>query len=65
MCKLNKKNQGRRIDPCMKTLIENLNIFRNPQIGILSCCCGHGKYRMSIVIDAKHGIYDLISGKKR
>ena len=49
----------------MKTLIENLNIFRNPQIGILSCCCGHGKYRMSIVIDAKHGIYDLISGKKR
>ena len=49
MCKLNKKNDGRRIDPCMRVLIGNLN-----ELGIktLACCCGHGKYPMTVVVDA-------------
>jgi len=49
MCKLNKKNDGRRIDPCMKEVIRSLN---ENGIKTLACCCGHGKYPMTIVIDA-------------
>lgn len=47
MCKFNPKNDSRRIDPCMKKAIETLN-----KLGIktLSCCCGHEKYPMTIII---------------
>lgn len=48
MCKLNKSNDGRRIDPCMKEVINNLNQYG---IKTLACCCGHGKHPMTIVID--------------
>ena len=46
MCKFNPKNDARRMDPCMKPLIEFLNDY-----GIFTkgCCCGHGKYPMSII----------------
>ena len=64
MCKLKKyKTSNTRIDECMRIFIQNLNMFRDSQIRILACCCGHGKYPMTVIIDAKHGIYDLISGK--
>lgn len=48
MCDLNKKNDGRRIDPCMKSAIRCLNDYG---IKTLACCCGHGKHPMTIVID--------------
>ncbi len=47
MCKFNPKNDGRRIDPCMKELIDILQARR---VRTLACCCGHGKYDMSIII---------------
>ncbi len=49
MCKHNKSNDGRRIDPCMRVLISNLQ-----ELGVktLACCCGHGKYPMTVVVDA-------------
>lgn len=47
----------------MRNLIENLNCFKHPQIKIIACCCGHNKYPKSVVIDAKHGIYELFTGK--
>lgn len=60
MCKFDRKNKGRLIDPCMKMLIYNL---RKEGIETLSCCCGHGKYPMSIIIKDSIGLkYDLCSG---
>ena len=52
MCKHNPKGDGRRIDPCMRPIISNLN-----ELGVktLACCWGHGKYPMSIVVDMGKG----------
>ena len=61
MCKLNKKNGGRRIDPCMKELIKNLNLYTT--LNIVSCCCGHGKYSLTLLIKFDEEIIDLFSGK--
>ncbi len=48
MCKFNPKNESRRIDPCMRKVISNL---QEQGIRTLACCCGHGKYPMTIVIN--------------
>lgn len=48
MCKLDKKNNSRRIDPCMVQVILNLKELK---VRTLACCCGHGKYPMSIIVD--------------
>ena len=47
MCKLNKKNKGRRIDPCMRIFVETL---RKMEVDTVMCCCGHGKYPMTVVV---------------
>ncbi len=47
MCKLNKKNDSRRIDPCMRNLIKFVN---DQEIETVACCCGHGKYPMTIIV---------------
>ncbi len=47
MCKLNKWGDT-RIDPCMRQAIKNL---KELNVKTLACCCGHGKYPMSIVVD--------------
>lgn len=57
MCKFNPKNDSRRIDPCMKNLIKVLP-------GTFACCCGHGKYHMSIILKNINGdFYEVFSGK--
>ena len=48
MCKLDKKNDSRKIDPCMIQVIKNLQGLK---IETLACCCGHGKYPMSIIVN--------------
>ncbi len=48
MCKLNKKGDGRRIDPCMKHICEWIDLHSGYEI--VACCCGHGKYSPSIVV---------------
>lgn len=48
MCKYNPKNQGRRIDPCMRHIIDFLN---DNGIVTVSCCCGHGKYPSVIFVE--------------
>lgn len=57
MCDFNPKNDSRKIDPCMEVIIDWL---RNKHIPV-SCCCGHGKYPMTIVV--KEGVE--IYGKRR
>ena len=56
MCKFDKKNDSRRIDPCMRNLIKWLNNKHKT----ISCCCGHGKYKPSIIIKE----YRTINGKR-
>ncbi len=57
MCDHNKKNDGRRIDPCMRLAIKNL---QENGIKTLACCCGHGKVPMTIVIDIGEGTGKVI-----
>ena len=66
MCKLNRKNDSRRIDPCIKNLIKNLKLALNGDYELLASCCGHGKYPMTLIVGV--GIsgrmrWDLVSGK--
>ena len=67
MCKFNPKNDGRRIDSCLKELI---NYLREKHKPILSCC-GHGKYNPSVIIkecrkiNGRREVYfkEIFSGK--
>lgn len=51
------------IDECMRNLIKFIN--DNTEFKTLACCCGHGKYPMTIVItfegDDGFGNYELVS----
>jgi len=64
MCeKTNFKTSNTRIDKCMRNLINQLNMH----IKTYACCCGHGRYPMTIVCgyggDGKVMYrYDLMSG---
>jgi len=68
MCEFNPNNEGRRMDKCMKKLTDFINT--HPNVKTLACCCGHGKYDMSIIVKHKTGmdgnwvwkIMDMISG---
>jgi len=64
MCK-KIKGCGRKIDDCMKSFIDTLDSMSSDSyIRPVACCCGHGKYPMTIVV--KNSIidccWDLISG---
>lgn len=48
MCKVNLKNGNKRIDPCMRNIVRNLQLRG---IKTLACCCGHGKYPMTLVVE--------------
>jgi len=51
MCKWSKWGDT-RIDPCMKNICKF--IVENTNFKVLMCCCGHGKYPMSIVVKDIH-----------
>ncbi len=49
-----------RVDACMTNIIYYLN---NHGCKTLGCCCGHGKYPMTIIHQSPNGkIWDLMSG---
>ena len=60
-----------RIDKCMNSMLEMINHIKQPNFIVLACCCGHGKYPMTIIVKdieiKENSIYantfDLISGK--
>ena len=58
MCKFNPKNDSRRIDPCMKKFIDYYNHYG---IKTFACCCGHGKYPMTIVVKFDGSYCDVFS----
>lgn len=66
MCKVDIKNGDTRIDPCMRVLIKNLKSLLPKDRKIVACCCGHGKYPMTIVIrntvgEKKEGVVNVYS----
>jgi len=49
-----------RVDACMRHLINSLSMHGYRTVG---CCCGHGKYPMTIVCKTgSNKFFDLISG---
>jgi len=65
MCKWNKWGDT-RIDHCMRNFIKILET--NKIVDVLACCCGHGKYPMSVVVKFKLKCdllkpFELFSGK--
>ena len=60
MCEWNKYGDT-RIDPCLRNLVTHLK-----QLGIetLACCCGHGKYDLTIIVRMNYLVFDLCSNKR-
>ena len=65
MCKKvnNHKTSNTKIDKCMKVFICNLKLQLNERTKVVACCCGHGKYPMTIVVHRIGEYYDLVSGE--
>jgi len=65
-----KPHNPSRIDRCMRYLISNLKQHLRG-IKAVACCCGHGKYPMTIIVEDKYGNHwdicsnELIARKKR
>ena len=51
MCKFSLKSGDTRIDPCMREIVNQLE---DRNIKVIMCCCGHGKYPPSIIIEEKN-----------
>ena len=49
MCNFNPRNEGRRIDKCLKPLLNWLK--EEEDYRVTASCCGHGKYPMTIVVE--------------
>lgn len=62
--KMCKKNNPRKIDVCMKMFIHNLkNMLHEDEYQILACCCGHGRYPMTIVVRGFE-TFEIFSGAR-
>src|SRR4030067_1658927 len=48
-----------RVDACIRDLIQSLNY---EGLETLACCCGHGKYPVTIIYRRNRYIYDFCSG---
>ena len=54
-----KHNKFVRVDGCLNYVISNLNAMG---IKTLGCCCGHGRYPITIVVKTELGNLELFSG---
>ncbi|MCK5018150.1 MAG: hypothetical protein KAS32_13925 [Candidatus Peribacteraceae bacterium] len=49
-----------RVDLCIRSFIKSIT---NSEYNTVACCCGHGKYPLTVVCKKDtDGYYDLISG---
>jgi len=60
MCKA---HSPRKIDKCMKPILGVLESYAK-NYKVLACCCGHGKYPMTIVFNAGYGNWELFSDEE-
>ena len=60
MCKWVKSGDT-RVDPCMREEVNGIN----KQLGgaVVACCCGHGRYRKTIVVKTAFGNMELITSE--
>jgi hypothetical protein len=58
MCSFNPKNGGRFMDPCMEQKVKDLN---EAGIKTVACCCGHGEYPETIVVELADGQFQEIN----
>ena len=63
MCEFDLKSGDTRIDPCM------IHILKHIEGKVVACCCGHGKYPMTIIKHVEfhlegHHFVEIVSGKK-
>lgn len=49
-----------KVDRCIQQLIDFINITKKRKT--VACCCGHGKYDMSIVVDYGKHFIEILSG---
>ncbi len=79
MCKFVNNTKHSRIDKCLKSLMNRLNLlfddlnkYKKSDFKIIACCCGHGKYPLTIMVshtnkwttDQEKVYNELISGKQ-
>ena len=55
MCKFVNNTKHSRIDKCMKIYIDFIN--KTSLAKTIMCCCGHGKYKMSLIVKLKYYPY--------
>ena len=61
MCK---SSQSRRMDSCIRELIEHMNWYLKSGIKTVASCCGHGRYPMTILIKNEDGFtLEMCHGK--
>jgi hypothetical protein len=62
MCKFNPKNDGRFIDPCLREQVKEFDrdLKKGNSGNLVACCCGHGKYPTSFVINFTNYGHDRI-----
>jgi hypothetical protein len=60
MCQFKYNGKHSRIDKCMTNLITALKSSDHKP---LACCCGHGRYHTTIIVNSYGNIYELMSGK--
>ena len=65
MCQVtNYKIPNPRIDKCMIEVIKHLKSLLDKKYKTIGCCCGHGKYNITIIVQNKYGTnLELFSGK--
>lgn len=51
------------IDECMKGIIRFLNMYLVKGYKSVACCCGHGKYPMTLLIRGNGVVMDMFSGR--
>ena len=56
------RNPNNRIDKCMRGIIKSLKLISRKNNETVACCCGHGKYAMTILVKDRYGnVWDLFS----
>ena len=69
MCeKTNYKFSNSQVDKCMRNIIIHLNMHyalaSSTKIRTVACCCGHGKYPMTILVADEFGnVWDIFTNK--
>ena len=54
-----------RIDKCMRKFIKKLKYFCEDELKIVGCCCGHGKYPITVIVKYSCGLVEELFTEKK